>query len=407
MKRSIAVLLVVLAACVQDGSSPTPTAPSAAAVAAELAGGVWPAGAAAPLGVFAAPVPLTERTRIEVTGNYAAAGLGMRDVGAGTISLPLPADAVIQRALLYWAVMDAAPSPALAQGVLNGSPVTGTLTGATSNPCWPSGPIHGYVADVTGTAVSGANALSGFAAAGVPQLFEGASLVLAYSQPGSARRVIMVQDGAVTMAFPPPATTTFTGFAANGVSAGTSWIVADGQQGLDNRIHVDGTLVADHVVNGAGPGTQYWDTDTRDITSFVPAGDTDVQVGLESFANDCITWIAQVAAVETAEAATVSFSGNVNVNSNGVIPIRLLSTPDFDATQVDVATLALGPGGAGESHGVGHFADVDGDGDTDVTLHFRVPDIGLACGDTQMELTGQTLGGDPFVALIEVTLSGC
>ena len=36
---------------------------------------------------------------------------------------------------------------------------------------------------------------------------------------------------------------------------------------------------------------------------------------------------------------------------------------------------------------------MDGDGDLDLVVHFRTQDTGIACGDTEVTLTGETFGG--------------
>ena len=54
--------------------------------------------------------------------------------------------------------------------------------------------------------------------------------------------------------------------------------------------------------------------------------------------------------------------------------------------------------GASETHGnekqpVRHEKDVDGDGDTDLVLHFRLGDTALTCHSTEGILRGETLDG--------------
>jgi hypothetical protein len=85
-------------------------------------------------------------------------------------------------------------------------------------------------------------------------------------------------------------------------------------------------------------------------------------------------------------------------NGNGVIPVAILTTEDFDATTVDHTTVRFGPSGAAETHdnkqGVTrHEGDEDGDGDRDLVLHFRRGETGIQCGDGEATLTGETFDG--------------
>ncbi|MFQ5932184.1 MAG: hypothetical protein ACE5MM_07235 [Nitrospiraceae bacterium] len=93
---------------------------------------------------------------------------------------------------------------------------------------------------------------------------------------------------------------------------------------------------------------------------------------------------------------------SINCESpGGVIAVAILTTDDFDATTVDHTTVEFGPSGAKEIHsnkqGVKrHEADVDGDGDIDLVLHFRFGETGLTCDSTDATLTGSTFGGIPI-----------
>lgn len=87
---------------------------------------------------------------------------------------------------------------------------------------------------------------------------------------------------------------------------------------------------------------------------------------------------------------------SIRTSNKGVVPVAILTTESFDATQVDVNTVRFGPGGASEIHENAHLSDVDNDGDIDMVLHFWTQDIGIAAGDTEATLTGETIGGDAF-----------
>jgi probable HAF family extracellular repeat protein len=97
----------------------------------------------------------------------------------------------------------------------------------------------------------------------------------------------------------------------------------------------------------------------------------------------------------------------INLRSKGNIPVAILSTESFDATQVDWETVTFGPDGATESHGRSHVEDVDRDGDMDVLLHFDTQDTGIQCGDTEVTLTGETFDGQSFTGSDAIETVNC
>jgi len=97
----------------------------------------------------------------------------------------------------------------------------------------------------------------------------------------------------------------------------------------------------------------------------------------------------------------------VNPTAKGNVPVAILTTDALDALQVDPRTVAFGPSGAGAFHERGHAADVDGDGDADLLMHFRIPDSGIACGDEQAVLTGRTYDGAEFEGIDAIKTVGC
>jgi len=87
----------------------------------------------------------------------------------------------------------------------------------------------------------------------------------------------------------------------------------------------------------------------------------------------------------------------VNPMSRGVIPVAILGSDTFDVADVDVTTLAFGPNGAGLAHQNGpHVKDADNDGLDDLLAHFLTAESGIAFGDEEACLTGETLDGTPF-----------
>lgn len=98
-------------------------------------------------------------------------------------------------------------------------------------------------------------------------------------------------------------------------------------------------------------------------------------------------------------------------NANGVISVAILTTADFDATTVDHTTVTFE--GASQTHverrtgeARRHEEDVDGNGDTDLVLHFRLRDTSLACDSTEGRLMGDTFDGQAIEGTDAVRMVG-
>jgi len=86
----------------------------------------------------------------------------------------------------------------------------------------------------------------------------------------------------------------------------------------------------------------------------------------------------------------------VNMRKKGVIPVAVLTTDGFDAFTVDTGSVRFGPNQAECSHGRMRVKDVDRDGDLDLLLRFRTQETGIALGDMEACLFGQTFDGVVF-----------
>jgi hypothetical protein len=109
-----------------------------------------------------------------------------------------------------------------------------------------------------------------------------------------------------------------------------------------------------------------------------------------------------------------SHLNSFNPDSQGVIPVAILTTNtsdgdtiDFDATQVDPLTVQFGPDGAMEAHGRGHIKDVDADGDLDLVLHFKARQTGIACGNIEASVAGTTFAGEDIEGTDSISTVGC
>jgi beta-glucanase (GH16 family) len=103
--------------------------------------------------------------------------------------------------------------------------------------------------------------------------------------------------------------------------------------------------------------------------------------------------------VSTPIAVDTVIAGNLCNSGNGVVPVAILTTDDFDATTVDHTTVRFGDAQEMHSNKKGvtrHEEDFDGDGDIDLVFHFRARETGYDCDTAETVLTGSTFGGQPI-----------
>ena len=77
----------------------------------------------------------------------------------------------------------------------------------------------------------------------------------------------------------------------------------------------------------------------------------------------------------------------------GMLPVAILSTADFDAATVDATTVRIGPNGTEAEPFKYMNDDVNRDGRADLLILVRVQDMKATCGDKVIRLAGTTNRG--------------
>ena len=90
-----------------------------------------------------------------------------------------------------------------------------------------------------------------------------------------------------------------------------------------------------------------------------------------------------------------SDGNRIDPRGSGPIRVAVLGSERFDVSQIDRASLALGPSGAATVRRI-HVRDANRDGVPDLVARFCKRQTGIARGDTEACLTGQLLDGTRF-----------
>jgi len=98
---------------------------------------------------------------------------------------------------------------------------------------------------------------------------------------------------------------------------------------------------------------------------------------------------------------------SIEPGRGGMLPVAILGSPDFDTATADPESVRLGPTGTEAAIFRSTREDVDRDGDPDLLLLVRVPDLRLTCEHTTLRLTGKTVTGQDFEGASPVRLEGC
>ena len=106
-----------------------------------------------------------------------------------------------------------------------------------------------------------------------------------------------------------------------------------------------------------------------------------------------------------------SFPNSINPSSNGVIPVAILGTSDWDASTVEPTSLKFTAVGnvptLDTSNAIGFgFEDVNGDGFLDLVAHFPTQTTGINCLTTMGLLYGHDMDGSVISAFDSINPVG-
>jgi hypothetical protein len=102
-----------------------------------------------------------------------------------------------------------------------------------------------------------------------------------------------------------------------------------------------------------------------------------------------------------------TFPNSINPKSRGRIPVAILSTSFFDATDADPATILFGANGLEAAPVQSAIEDVNGDGRMDLVLHFLTQETGITCETSSVSLTGETFSGVKITGSDFIETAGC
>ncbi len=247
-----------------------------------------------------------------IGGNIAAAGSawsgresGIIKTQADIVISTIPANAVVDRAFLYWTTIGT-PFPTV---TLNGTTVQGTEIGQAQDTCWGIGNNFMYRANVTAQVTgNGTFSLTNILSTTSGPDGQGSSLVVIYRDPGDARtNFVAISDGAIGFVGSGSTSivTSINGFKLDAIPDKVSVVnvVADGQSFPED-------LTIQGVAFGAGnpffgADGNLWDTRIDDATAVATVGMTDITTTISS-TNDCLAWSANAIVLE-------NFQGSVTL----------------------------------------------------------------------------------------------
>ena len=288
------------------------------------------------------PAALTTSFQATLSGDYVAAGVGLRGASSGDITISgIPAGASVVHAFLYWGALDNGEEDSLHRLNLNGTAVAGSLIGSGPDTCWGRTNSFTYRADVTAQVTgNGKYQLTGVAEGG-NILGEGATLVVVYELAGAPAKTIIIDDGNLSMpSGTSSGTASFSGFtAASPVTATTTFVVGDGQGTSFGPTPTTftgsaGTIQFQNLFDALdGP---LWDTSTFNVSSVIGGGSSNGSAKI-TITGDCLLWSAQGFSVTSAPVTTpvIATAAVVEAGSDGDTVINKRGLDPADAPTIE------------------------------------------------------------------------
>jgi len=176
------------------------------------------------------------------------------------------------------------------------------------------------------------------------------------------------------------------------------------------------SMAAPHVAGAAGliiglqPDWTYQQIKARLLESVRPVAaldGTSVSDGLLHLPTAIAGLSTAPPAIEVDVDVLPSDSANVVFpNKTGELPVAVLSSAEFDVTQIDPVTLRFGPA-EGAPVGAAEVIEVDDLHGVDMKLLFRVEESGIACEDTEVTLSGETYAGEQVTGTDTIDATQC
>jgi hypothetical protein len=141
------------------------------------------------------------------------------------------------------------------------------------------------------------------------------------------------------------------------------------------------------------------------VLEFLNNGLTDPRVAQEIFPFDRPTLDSERPRDPNLDVIPDDTVNELDPDSDDTVLVAIFGADNFAADKVNLSTVRLGPNLA--PYNGSHFVtDRNSDPYLDMSIEFDMPDIGISCDDTYLEITGETYSGTPFIGQDSITTIG-